>query len=69
MVYVQGKYLMADSVRELHQYANKLEIPYNLFTTEPFPAYLLDQDYLQQVKAVGIKEANTARAILLRTFV
>lgn len=55
MTYTDGKYLIADTIRELHWMANRLGVPYSLFMTSPFPHYHVDHNFQQEMKEAGIK--------------
>ena len=63
MVYTDGEYLLADTINELHRVARRLQIPYCLFQTSPFPCYRLEGDYQQLVDKQKIKYTAPAKFV------
>ena len=63
MVYTDHNFLMADSVRELHQFAKQIGIPSTHFYRTPFPHYELPPSEIQKAIERGAQYKNIVEMI------
>lgn len=64
MVYSDGKYLIADSARELQSFADKIGLPSeHLNGASFFPHYTVPDDFQKKVREAGVNEVSTEKLL------